>query len=314
MDMNKDDNILVCGHSGLGGSALIRVLTRQGYTNLHGFSREDGDLTRPDMARLLLDSVRPDYLFLLAARVGGIGANSSMPVEFLQENMRIELNVMEAARNIGVKKLLFLGSACAYPKHAPVPIKEDSLLTGLMEPTNLPYALAKISGVVLCDAYRSEYGCNFISAMPTNLYGVGDTYDLNHSHVVPAMIMKMHKAKVEERPIVELWGTGTPRREFLYADDLAEACILLMEKYDLPGTINIGTGDTIGMMELACAVANAVEYGGSCRWDTAKPDGTPNRQIDSSRIFSLGWSPKTPLLTGLANAYADYLSRYAARP
>lgn len=308
--MNKDSKILVAGHSGLGGSAMVRRLRSAGFENLVLFSKENGDLTDVMVAERLFHGQQPDYVFLFAARVGGILANSNYPVEFMLENMRIEMNVMESAKKYEVKKLLFLGSACAYPKFAEVPIQESSLLSGEMEPTNIPYALAKISGVVLCDAYRKQYGCDFISCMPTNLYGVGDTYDLQNSHVVPAMIMKMHQAKKEGLSNVTLWGTGNPTRELLFADDLAEACFVLMEHYSQLGTINIGSWTDVSMRLLGSVVARVVGYTGGVVWDTSKPDGTPNRRIDSSRIFQLGWSPKTSLGTGIAASYRDFLNRY----
>lgn len=306
--MNKQDKILLLGHSGLGGGAMYRRLVEEGFENIMCVSKEQGDLTDDNFARLAFE-VRPDYVFLFAARVGGILANSSYPVEFLEQNMRIELNVMREAHRKGVKKLLFIGTACAYPKFAPVPISESSLLTGVMEPTNLPYALAKISGVVLCDAYRKQYGRDFISCMPTNLYGVGDTYHLSDSHVVPGMIMKMHAAKKSGEAVV-LWGTGTPRREFLYAADLASACLLLMKEYSDPGPVNIGSLGTISMKHLATCVAKAVGFSGDIIWDNTRPDGTPNREIDSTQISKLGWKPSMPLERGLQQAYRDYLDRY----
>jgi GDP-L-fucose synthase len=311
--MNTNSRILVLGHSGLAGSALCRKLEAGGFRDLRLVSREQCDLTQRGLVRWSFNCWRPEYVFLFAARVGGILANATFPVEFMAENLRIELNMMEAAKESGVKKLLFLGSACAYPKFAPVPIREESLLTGALEPTNECYALAKISGVRLCDAYRHQYGCDFISAMPTNLYGVGDTYNPINSHVVPGMILKMHQAKRDGLPQVTLWGTGNPTRELLFADDLADACLLLMEKYRQAGTINIGAGKEVSMRELASRVALTVGFSGRVLWDRDKPDGTPNRQIDSRRIFELGWRPGTDLDAGLAAAYRDYLDRYETK-
>lgn len=307
--MNKDSRILVLGHSGLGGGAMYRKLRSEGYENIHCCSIAEGDLTDASVAKNVMASVMPQYVFLFAARVGGILANNTYPVEFLSDNMLIELNVIGAAHEIGVKKLLFIGTACAYPKFAEVPISESSMLCGEMEPTNLPYAMAKLSGVVLCDSYRREYGHDFISCMPTNLYGVGDTYDPIYSHVVPGMIMKMHKAKRDKESVV-LWGSGSPRRELLYADDFSDACMVLMERYSELGPINIGAIKTVSMRQLAEEVATAVGYDGDIIWDNTKPDGTPNRQIDSHRITELGWSPKTTMRHGLACAYKDYLCRY----
>jgi len=307
--MNKDSRIFVAGHGGLVGSALCRVLKAAGFSQVITVLRAVADLTDPVAVKWLFSSYQPEYVFLAAARVGGIVANSMYPVEFMAENLKIQINVMENAKAYGVRKLLFLGSACAYPKFAENPISEASLLTGALEPSNECYALAKISGVKLCGAYRKEYGCDFISAMPTNLYGVGDTYHLQNSHVIPGMIRRIHDAKQAARSDVALWGTGKVTREFLYADDLAEACLALMEKYSEDATINVGYGSAVPLDFLAQRVAEAVGYSGKILWDHSRPDGTPNRRLDSSRIFGLGWSPKVYLREGLQRAYADFVAR-----
>lgn len=307
--MRPDSKIFVAGHRGLVGSALCRVLKKRGFTNLITLTRKEVDLTDPIAVRWLFSSYSPEYVFLSAAKVGGIIANSSYPVEFMTENMRIELNVLENANWYRVKKLLFLGTACAYPKFAENPIKETALLTGTLESSNECYALAKIAGIRLCQAYRKEYGVDFISAMPTNLYGVGDHYDPENSHVIPGMIQRIHTAKTRGFESVELWGTGKPTREFLFADDMAEACVLLMEKYGSSETINIGSGSALPLCWVAERIAEVIGYRGAILWDTDRPDGTPERKLDCGKIFSLGWKPATDFIAGLKATYEDFLCR-----
>ncbi len=306
--MNTNSRILVTGHRGLVGGAILRALVKQGYPELIVLDHGACDLTDPIAVKWAFSSYRPEFVFHCAAKVGGIVANLTHPVEFMIQNMRMELNVLEGAKEYGVKKLLFLGSACAYPKFAENPIRESSLLTGALEPSNECYALAKISGIKLCEAYRKEYGCNFISVMPTNLYGIGDNYDAEGSHVIPGMIRKMHQAKLE-KTTAELWGTGNPCREFLFSDDLAEGCLVLMQQSANSGLVNIGFGSSTGLRLLASLVANAVGYSGDIGWDTTKPDGTPDRRMDNTKIFSTGWRPKVELREGLALAYKDFLCR-----
>jgi GDP-L-fucose synthase len=306
--MNKESKIYVAGHRGLVGSALVRVLRDQGFTNIVKAPHRDVDLTVPDAVKWFFAREEPEYVFLAAARVGGIIANSTYPVEFMLDNMRIEDNVISNAKLYGVKKLLFLSSSCAYPKHAPNPIKEDYLLTGMLEPSNKWYAVVKIAGILLCDAFRQEYGCDFISAMPTNLYGVGDSYDLQNSHVIPGMIRRFHEAKTKTGECW-LWGTGKPTREFLFADDLARACIVLMQEYSEAGTINISSGQPMMLEDLAYRVREMVGFWGKGGWDTTKPDGTPDRRLDISKITALGWAPQVGLEEGLKLAYQDFLCR-----
>jgi len=307
--MNKNSKILVTGSSGLVGGALCRVLKRHGYENLITWSHENVDLTDPVATKWAFSSYQPEYAFHCAAKVGGIIANSTKPVEFMTQNMRMELNVLESAKEYGVKKLLFLGSACAYPKYAPNPITEGYLLSGILEPSNECYALAKISGLKLCEAYRKEYGCDFIGAMPTNLYGIGDHYDDQDSHVIPGMLRKFYAQQRLMMPMVTLWGTGNPTREFLFADDLAEACLELMRCPDYLGLVNIGSGEEIALASLAAAINTALGFNMRVEWDHSKPDGTPQRRLDSTKIFSLGWRPKVSLEEGLKLAYEDFLCR-----
>jgi GDP-L-fucose synthase len=306
--MQADSRILITGHRGLVGSAVVRVFSDVGFTNLICVRRADCDLRDRAAVANLFSSKKPEYVIMCAAKVGGIMANQRSPVEFFTDNARIQMNVMESAFASGVKKLLFLGSACAYPKFAGCPVKESALLTGALEGSNEMYALAKISGVKLCDAYRQQYGCNFISAMPTNLYGVRDTYNDADCHVIPGMIKKFHEAEPPRKPVT-LWGTGGPTREFLFSDDLARACLVLLEKYDSPGTVNIGTGQPVMLRQLAELIAKTTGYAGDIMWDLSKPDGTPARGLDSSKMFGLGWSPAVPLERGLAVAYNDFLCR-----
>jgi GDP-L-fucose synthase len=301
--MKQDARVFVAGHRGLVGSALIRRLERAGYDRLILRSRAEVDLRDARAVDALFDSDRPEYVFLAAARVGGILANARRPVEFLRDNLAIELNVIDAAHRYGVEKLLFLGSSCIYPKHSPQPIKEEHLLTGPLEPTNEAYAVAKIAGIKLCQAYRHEYGARFISVMPTNLYGPHDNFDLETSHVIPALLRKFHEAMESESPEVVVWGSGTPRREFLHVDDLADACVFLMHHYDDDAPINVGAGEDISIRELAALIAEVVGYRGRIAYDPSKPEGSPRKLLDVSRLSSLGWRPVTGLRKGLAETY-----------
>lgn len=304
--MNQNSKIFVAGHRGLVGSALCRVLRTSGFTNIVTATRGDIDLTDPVATKWFFSVHEPEYVFLAAAKVGGIMANSAQPVEFMLENLRIQDNVISNAHNYRVKKLLFLGSACAYPKFAENPIRESALLTGELEPSNECYALAKICGIRLCQSYQAEYGDCFISAMPTNLYGIGDHYDLENSHVIPGMIRRFHEAK-EKRTNVLLWGTGHPTREFLYSDDMAEACIRLMHEYSGRSTVNITSGYPVKLRTLAEMISQIVGFPGKVLWDLDKPDGTPDRRLDGSILHSLGWCAETPLAEGLRLTYEDFL-------
>jgi GDP-L-fucose synthase len=298
--------IYVAGHTGMVGSAIVRRLAAEECTVLTAEHREL-DLTRQDAAERWLAAVRPDVVVVAAARVGGIIANSTYPVEFLADNLAIELNLIRASHLAGVKKLLFLGSTCIYPKYAKQPMGEDQLLTGELEPTNQWYAVAKIAGIKLCEAYRQQHGCDFISVMPTNLFGPGDNYHPENSHVVPALIRRFHEAKVAGAPSVTVWGTGKPRREFLYVDDCADACIFLLKHYSGSQFINIGIGSDMSIAEFAETVAEVVGYRGKIIFDPSKPDGTPRKLLDVSRLTALGWTAKMPLREGLTRAYADLL-------
>lgn len=309
--MNSHSRIYLAGHGGLVGSAVHRKLVSSGYTNLIVKSHSELDLSRQADVESFFERERPEYVILAAAKVGGIGANSSYPGTFIYQNLAIAVNVIEAARNYGVRKLLNLGSSCIYPRMAPQPVVESSLMTGPLESTNEAYAVAKIAAIRMCRHYHEQYGCNFMSAMPTNLYGPGDTYDLAGSHVLPAMIRKFHEARMAGKDVV-LWGDGTPLREFLYSDDLASAIVLLMEQYDYEDIgefINVGSGSELSIKELAHSVAEVVGFEGSILWDTTKPNGTPRKLMDSSRMFSLGWKPQIGLKDGIALAYADFLRR-----
>jgi GDP-L-fucose synthase len=298
-----DAKIHIAGHRGLVGSAIWRNLEARGNTSLIGRSSRELDLRDRDATFDFYADQKPEYVVLAAAKVGGILANSTYPADFLSDNIRIMINVLDAAQAVGVKRLLFLGSSCIYPKFAPQPISEDSLLTGPLEPTNDAYAIAKIAGVIHVQALRRQYGASFISAMPTNLYGTGDNFDVESSHVLPAMMRKFHDAKSEERDEVTLWGTGSPRREFLHVDDLAGAAVILLERYDEPEPINIGVGEDITIRELAETVRRVVGYQGAINWDTSKPDGTPRKLLDVSRIQSLGWKAVIPLGDGIKSTY-----------
>lgn len=303
--MNKSDKIYVAGHNGMVGSAIVRQLKNNGFTNLVVRNSKELDLTNQQLVNGFFETEKPDYVFLAAAKVGGINANNVYRADFLYQNLMIEANIIHAAYINKVTKLLFLGSSCIYPKMAPQPLKEEYLLTGFLEATNEPYAIAKIAGIKLCESYRRQYNCNFISAMPTNLYGPNDNYDLNNSHVLPALIRKFHTAKVENQPQVEVWGTGTPLREFLHVDDLAEACLFLMEKYNEELFLNIGSGTDISIKDLALLVKEIVGYKGALVFNTTKPDGTPRKLMDVSRINQLGWKHKISLEDGIKTVYEE---------
>lgn len=305
--MNKSDKIYVAGHRGMVGSAIVRLLQTSGFTNLLLRSSAELDLRNQQAVFDFFAEEQPDYVFLAAAKVGGIGANNKYRADFLYDNLAIELNCIHAAKEHHVKKLLFLGSSCIYPKNAPQPLKEDYLLTGSLEYTNEPYAIAKIAGIKLCDAYRDQYGCNFISAMPTNLYGPNDNYDLQNSHVLPALLRKFHEAKMKGDAEVEIWGSGKPRREFLHVDDLAKACLFLMENYNESGLVNVGYGEDLSILELAELIASLIGYTGSLRFDSSKPDGTFQKLMDSSKIHKLGWAAEIGLNEGLKLTYGDFV-------
>ena len=305
--MNHSSKIYVAGHTGLVGSAILQTLQSQGYSNLILRTHRELDLEIQKDVNDFFGKERPEYVFLAAAKVGGIYANNTFPADFIYNNVIIQANVIHAAYKYGVKKLLFLGSSCIYPRLAPQPMKEEYLLTGLLEPTNEPYALAKIAGIKMCQAYNRQYGTNFISVMPTNLYGPNANYDLMDSHVLPALIRRFHEAKVQELPFMEVWGTGTPRREFMYSLDMAEACIFLMENYNSSEIINIGTGEDITIRELAVLISEVIRYKGEIRWDNTKPDGTPQKLLDVSILHSMGWKHNTSLKDGLRLTYQDFL-------
>ncbi len=311
--MTPDSKIFVAGHRGMVGSAIVRALASQGFTQILTRPRAELDLLDRAAVRAFFEKERPEFVIDAAARVGGIVANFEKPVEFLLENLTLQNNIIEAAADFGCAKLLFLGSSCIYPKHAPQPIREDALLTGPLEPTNDAYAIAKIAGIKLCQAYNREYGKTFLSAMPTNLYGPHDNYDLHTSHVLPALIRKIHEAKKSGAPEVLVWGTGTPRREFLHADDLADACVFLLKNYDSPELINIGSGEDTTIRALAELICEVLGYDGALAFDPTKPDGTPRKLMDSSRLFALGWKPRIPLREGIAQAYAWFLENQTSR-
>lgn len=310
MKLDPNARVYVAGHRGLVGSAIWRELQRRGFKNLIGRTHAELDLTDGPRVREFFERERPDYVFIAAAKVGGIFANDSQPATFLYENLQIQNNLIHQAYLNRVKKLLFLGSACIYPKLAPQPIKEDYLLTGPLEPTNQWYAIAKIAGMKMCQAYRRQHGCNFISLMPANLYGPHDNYDLQNSHVLPALIRKFHEAKESGEKTVTCWGSGAPMREFLFSDDLARAAVFLMEKYDEENFINVGYGSEISVRDLANLVKRIVGFEGQIVWDKSKPDGTPRKLLDSSRLFALGWKPEIDLETGIRLAYTDFRQRH----
>lgn len=307
--MRPTDKIYIAGHNGLVGSALIRVLKANGFTNLVFRTSRELDLRNQDAVESFFRQEKPQFVFLAAAKVGGIIANDSFRADFLYDNLMIVTNVVHAAFNCQVEKLLFLGSSCIYPKLAPQPLKEEYLLTGPLESTNEPYAIAKIAGIKLCESFRDQYGANFISVMPTNLYGLNDNYHPQHSHVLPALLRKFHEAAEMDLGDVIIWGSGTPKREFLFADDLAEACLFLMESYNEREIINIGCGEDVSIRELAEIVKEVTGFTGKMIFDTTKPDGTPRKLLDVSKIHALGWHHKTPLLEGMKIAYQDFLNR-----
>lgn len=307
--MEKDARIYIAGHRGMVGSAIKRKLEKEGFTNFVTRLSSELDLRNQQAVADFFASEKPEYVFLAAAKVGGIVANNTYRAEFLYDNLQIQNNIIHQSYLNGVKKLMFLGSSCIYPKMAPQPLKEEYLLTGPLEETNEPYAIAKIAGIKMCDAYRSQYGCNYISVMPTNLYGYNDNYHPQNSHVLPAMIRRIHEAKEQSAPFVTVWGTGSPRREFLFADDLAEACYYLMQTYNEPGLVNIGTGEDISIKDLAYLVKKVIGYEGEIKFDTSKPDGTPRKLMDVTKLANAGWCFHTALEEGIALAYKDYMSK-----
>lgn len=309
--MEKESKIYVAGHRGMVGSSIVRALEKNGYKNLIFRRSAELDLRRQSAVEDFFENEKPDYVFLTAAKVGGINANNVYRADFLYDNLMIEANVIHFAHKVKVKKLLFLGSSCIYPKMAPQPLTEDALLSGALEPTNEPYAIAKIAGIKLCETYRDQYGANFISAMPTNLYGPNDNYDLQNSHVLPALIRKFHDAKTHGETHVEIWGTGSPKREFLHVDDLARACLFLMENYDEKQFVNIGTGDDLAIKDLAVMVKDIVGFTGHLKYDTTKPDGTPRKLLNVSRIHNLGWTHKIGLREGIQSVYDAYCEQLA---
>jgi GDP-L-fucose synthase len=307
--MEKNAKIYIAGHRGMVGSAIYRRLQQEGYSNIVTRSSSELDLRDQQQVKHFFETEKPEYVFLAAAKVGGIMANNTYRAEFLFDNLQIQNNTIHNAYLTGVKKLMFLGSSCIYPKMAPQPLKEDYLLTGLLEPTNEPYAIAKIAGIKMCDAYRAQYGCNFISVMPTNLYGYNDNYHPQNSHVLPALIRRFHEAKEQGLPDVTIWGTGSPKREFLFADDLAEACYYLMMNYNEEGLVNVGTGHDISIKDLALLIKKIVGYQGEIKFDTSKPDGTPRKLMDVSKLQSKGWKYTTGLEQGIEMAYQDFLNK-----
>lgn len=311
--MEKNEKIYVAGHRGMVGSAIYRKLKKEGFSNF--VTRTSAELDLRDQLQVadFFKQEKPEYVFLAAAKVGGIIANDTYRAEFLFDNLQIQNNVIHNAYLNGVKKLMFLGSSCIYPKLAPQPLKEEYLLTGLLEPTNEPYAIAKIAGIKMCDAYRDQYGCNFISVMPTNLYGYNDNYHPENSHVLPALIRRFHEAKGQNKPFVTIWGTGSPKREFLFADDLAEACYYLMQNYNEPGLVNIGTGEDISIKDLAILIKTIIEYPGEIQFDTTKPDGTPRKLMDVTKLHNKGWKHKIELEEGIKLAYKDFLQTVGIR-
>ncbi|NIJ50849.1 GDP-L-fucose synthase family protein [Dyadobacter arcticus] len=307
--MEKSSKIYIAGHRGMVGSAIHRKLVQEGYNNFVLKTSSELDLRNQSEVKVFFEAEKPEYIFLAAAKVGGIMANNIYRAEFLHDNLLIQNNVIDNAYRSGAKKLMFLGSSCIYPKLAEQPLREESLLTGLLESTNEPYAIAKIAGIKMCEAYRAQYGCNFISVMPTNLYGPNDNYDLNNSHVLPAMIRKFHEAKEENKPFVELWGTGSPLREFLHANDLADACYFLMQNYDEPGFLNIGVGSDVPIKVLAEMIQKVTGYEGQIHWNSDKPDGTPRKLMDVSKLHDLGWRHSIELEDGIKLTYQDFLQK-----
>lgn len=310
--MNSSSKIYVAGHRGMVGSAIVRGLQRNGFNNIVSASSSAVDLRNTDQVNRFFEQEQPEYVFLAAAKVGGILANNTYPAEFLYDNLMIESNVIHASYVNQVKKLLFLGSSCIYPKFAEQPIKESSLLTGALEPTNEWYAIAKIAGIKLCQAYHKQYGCRFISAMPTNMYGYGDNYHPQNSHVLPALLRRFHEAKAEQKSEVQIWGSGKPLREFMFSDDLAEACFFLMQSYENPELINVGTGEEVSILELANLIKEVVGYEGAITFDSTKPDGTPRKLMDSTNLHALGYRHKVSLREGLQKTYQDFLAHISA--
>lgn len=304
--LDKHAPIYVAGHRGMVGSAIVRALKRSGHDNLLLKTSKELDLRDQKAVMAFLAQAQPRHVYLAAAKVGGIHANNTLRGDFLYDNLIMQANVIEGSRRAGVEKLLFLGSSCIYPKHAPQPMREDALLTGELEPTNEPYAIAKIAGLKMCDAYRHQHGCNFISAMPTNLYGPGDNYHPEHSHVLPAMIRRFHEAKMEGAKEVVCWGTGTPKREFLHVDDLAQACLFLMDQHHAGGWVNVGTGADLSIQDLALLVAQTVGYEGTVSWDHSRPDGTPRKLLDVSLMSELGWNASISLKEGMVEVYEEF--------
>jgi len=311
--MNHSSKIYVAGHNGMVGGAITRQLQKQGYINIIGKRSSELDLRNQQAVNDFFEQEQPEYVFLAAAKVGGILANNTYRADFLFDNLMIATNIIHAAYTHQTTKLLFLGSSCIYPKMAPQPLQESYLLTGALEATNEPYAIAKIAGIKLCEAYRDQYGCNFISAMPTNLYGIGDNYHPKNSHVLPALIRRFHEAKENNDATVTIWGTGVPLREFLYADDLAEACIFLMQSYDGKEFVNIGTGHDLSIRDLALLIKNIVGYEGNIDFDTSKPDGTPRKLMDVTKLTNIGWKYHTELNDGIALAYQDFLQKQTSK-
>src|SRR6201996_8986185 len=307
--MEKGAKIYIAGHRGMVGSAIYRKLQKEGYTNFVTRTSSTLDLRNQQAVADFFELEKPDYVFLAAAKVGGIVANNTYRAEFLYDNLQIQNNIIHHSYLNGVKKLMFLGSSCIYPKLAPQPLKEEYLLTGPLEPTNEPYAIAKIAGIKMCDAYRDQYGCNYISVMPTNLYGYNDNYHPQNSHVLPALIRRFHEAKEQGLPSVTIWGTGSPLREFLFADDLAEACYFLMQNYNEAGFVNIGTGEDLSISELALLVKKIIGYEGNIDFDATKPDGTPRKLMDVSKLHNIGWKHHTTLEQGIELAYRDFISK-----
>jgi len=309
--LEKSSKIYVAGHNGMVGSAIVRKLEKEGFINIIKRNSKELDLRdQVDVAKFF-EEQKPDYVFLAAAKVGGIVANNTYRAEFLYDNLQIQNNIIHQSYLNKVKKLMFLGSSCIYPKMAPQPLKEEYLLTGLLEETNEPYAIAKITGIKMCDAYRAQFGCNYISAMPTNLYGYNDNYHPQNSHVLPALIRKFHEAKQNNEPNVTIWGSGSPMREFLFADDLADACFYLMQNYDEPNLINIGTGEDLTIKDLALLIKEIIGFKGDLAFDSSKPDGTPRKLMDVSKLHSKGWKHKVDLKEGIKLAYQDFLSKHS---
>lgn len=308
--MNPSDKIYIAGHTGLVGSSLVRLLQKKGFTNIITRSSEELDLRRQDLVKDFFAKEKPQYVLLAAAKVGGIWANKTYPAEFIFDNLSIETNIINESYRNGVSKLLFLGSSCIYPKNALQPIREEYLLSGSLEPTNDAYAIAKIAGIKLCQAYHQQYGCRFISVMPTNLYGPGDNYHLQNAHVLPALLRKFHEAKINGEENVTIWGTGSPRREFLHVDDLANACFFLMQEFEHPEIINIGSGTDNTIAEIAMLIKEITGFNGKLLFDDSKPDGTPRKLLNVDRLLAMGWKPTIELEEGIRNTYEDFANRY----